>query len=594
MVSKLSQVFKMAEFMNNSSKIIKPETGVNITLCQLARDLVENKRLIYFGEVHGHSQVVGLEILILKILVEQAKSKDPPHTVNVFLEHFSLEHQPLIDSYLSDDIKEKELFDKYKEFGDEGHDVEKYASLLKYAKENLTSVKINGSFVPRKFAKMLVKDGEDKAYDTVVNLGYMKDEEKFPGSEDHYNFFDSLISGRSLNSDQEVSDRFKKIFPAQVLKDGVMASSIRRGIESSGLEDKFMVIAGSGHVDFRFGVPERLDRFNLIPRSQTCIITVRDGAEVEFTENQEFGKVEKFENSYPGDYVFLYDEDKEEVEEDGEIVKSEISAAYDKIATTAQISGDAILAEKVMTRLGYTKYQIDVAGRDAYNYQGVGCPHGHAAIIEGESVLDIGSGLGVDSFIAGAAVGDSGLVTGLDISKGEVGHAIKRAAARSVTNVKFVHGDMEKMPFETESFDAVISNGAFCLAPNKEAAFEEIFRVLKPGGRFSVACTTVKEDLDKEINWPICMRVFMPLDHAVPMLNRVGFGNVGVDDSDSKMTLDDIDDGIEFHEENTQGGTETVDQNGRKKIHVGSSEFDHLENYDMNQLCARVVLYGVK
>ena len=185
---------------------------------------------------------------------------------------------------------------------------------------------------------MLVKEGEEKAYDAVVELGYLKEEEKLCGSEDHYNFFDSLISGRDLNTDQEVSDRFKKIFPAQVLKDSVMASSIRKGVESSGLKDKFLVIAGSGHVDFRFGVPERLDRLNLVPRNQTCIVTVRDGAEVEFIENQEFGKVHKFENAYPGDYVFIYDDSLEE-HEDGEEVKSEISAAYDKIASTAQISG---------------------------------------------------------------------------------------------------------------------------------------------------------------------------------------------------------------------------------------------------------------
>jgi len=591
MVSKLSQVFKTAEFMSNSSKIIKPENGAIVSICQLARDLVENKRLIFFGEIHGQAQVLDLEVLILKILVEQAKNTDPPYRINVFLEHFNLEHQPLIDSYLSDNIKEKELFEKYKETGDEGHDVEKYINLLQYAKENLTSVKINGSFVPRKFAKMLVKDGEETAYKAVVNLGYMKEEERIVGSDDHYNFFDSLISGRSLTSEQEVSDRFKKIFPAQVLKDGVMASSIRKGVESSGQRDKFMVIAGSGHVDFRFGVPERLDRFNLMPRDQTCIITVRDGAEVEFIENQEFGKVDKFENTFPGDYIFLYDEDIEKTVEDGEVVKNEISAAYDKIASTAQISGDAILAEQVMTRLGYSKSQIEIAGSDAYNYQGVGCPHGHAGLSEGEKVLDIGSGLGVDSFIAASAVGGSGHVTGLDISKGEVKHANKRAEIKGLKNVQFVHGDMEKMPFASESFDAVISNGAFCLAPDKEAAFKEIYRVMKPGGRFSVACTTVKKDLDKEVNWPICMRVFMPLSEAAPMLSRVGFSNVGVDDSDSKMTFEDLNDDIELHENEQE---DTVDQNGRKKIHVGSSEFQHLQNYDMNQLCARVVLHGVK
>ena len=86
----------------------------------------------------------------------------------------------------------------------------------------------------------------------------------------------------------------------------------------------------------------------------------------------------------------------------------------------------------------------------------------------------------------------------------------------------------------------------------------------------------------------------MPIDQAGPMLTRIGFGGVAVDDSDSKMTFEDLNDDIELHEENTEGGIETVDQNGRKKIHVGSAEFEHLENYDMNQLCARVVLHGYK
>jgi len=588
MVSKLSQIFKLAEFLNNS-KLVRPENGMKISMCQLARDLVENKRLIYFGEIHGHPQVVDLEVLVLKILVEDAKNRNPQHKVNVFLEHFNLEHQGLINSYLQNDIDEKELLAKYSEIGDEGHEVEKYTPLLRYAKENFTTVNVNGAFVPRKFAKMLVKEGEDSAYNAVISLGYMNEDEKLPGSENHYNFFDSLISGRDINSDQSVSERFRKIFPAQVLKDSVMASSVGRGIKTSGANDKFLVIAGTGHIDYRFGVPERLDKMNLVPKSDTCIITVRNGAEVDYHENEEFGKVSKFETNYPGDYVLLYEDEEEN---DDDVVKNEISAAYDKVASTAQISGDALLAEKVMTRLGYSKKQILIAGKDAYNYQGVGCPHGHAAIRKGERVLDIGSGLGVDSFIAGEAVGESGEVTGLDISKGEVGHANKRAIARGINNVKFVHGDMEKMPFEEESFDAVISNGAFCLAPNKEAAFKEIYRVLKPGGRFSVACTTVKTELDQDVNWPICMRVFMPLNEAVPMLDNVGFSEIRIDDSDSKMTFEELnDEGVEINDE-LQG--ENVDINGRKKIHVGSAEFQHLENYDMNNLCARVVLHGAK
>ena len=92
----------------------------------------------------------------------------------------------------------------------------------------------------------------------------------------------------------------------------------------------------------------------------------------------------------------------------------------------------------------------------------------------------------------GNVVGGEGKVIGLDISKGEVQHATKRAKLRGLApeNIEFVQGDMESIPLDDNSIDCVISNGAFCLAPNKRKSFEEIKRVLKPGGRFSVACTT--------------------------------------------------------------------------------------------------------
>ena len=71
---------------------------------------------------------------------------------------------------------------------------------------------------------------------------------------------------------------------------------------------------------------------------------------------------------------------------------------------------------------------------------------------------------------------------------------------------------MEAMPLPDGMIDVVISNGAFCLAPNKEKAFAEIFRVLKPGGRMAICTSTVKVDLDLGVHWPVCMRMFVHIE----------------------------------------------------------------------------------
>jgi len=190
-----------------------------------------------------------------------------------------------------------------------------------------------------------------------------------------------------------------------------------------------------------------------------------------------------------------------------------------------------------MTYLGYTEEEFKIAGEDAYNYQGVGNPHNLAKIQPGEKVLDLGSGLGVDSFLACHYAGPSGKVIGLDISSKEVQHATKRAESRGL-NMKFVNADMESIPLPDEMLDVVISNGAFCLAPNKEKAFSEIFRVLRPGGRMAICTSAVTADLDAGVNWPVCMRMFVHQNKLEPMCRQIGFNEVKVDDSNSLMSFD--------------------------------------------------------
>eukprot|EP00545_Synedropsis_sp_CCMP1620_P005575 CAMPEP_0119010340 /NCGR_PEP_ID=MMETSP1176-20130426/4946_1 /TAXON_ID=265551 /ORGANISM="Synedropsis recta cf, Strain CCMP1620" /LENGTH=253 /DNA_ID=CAMNT_0006962977 /DNA_START=7 /DNA_END=768 /DNA_ORIENTATION=+ len=234
-----------------------------------------------------------------------------------------------------------------------------------------------------------------------------------------------------------------------------------------------------------------------------------------------------------------------------------------------------------MTYLGYTEEQIDVAGADAFNYQGVGNPFRHANIQPGDRVMDVGSGLGIDSLIAAHHAGPDGKVIGIDISQKEVDHAQARADDRGL-DIRFSVNDMENIPLPDNCLDVIISNGAFCLAPNKEKAFAELYRVLKPGGRIAVCTTTIRsEKLEKSVEFPICMRMFAPMNELEPLCKRVGFVDIVIDDSDSKMTYELPEELLELNPD-------------RNRVHVGGQEFEHLEEYDMDDLCARVCVVAHK
>ena len=129
--------------------IIQPKTGQKISFCQLSKDLTENRKLVYFGEIHSQPAIIGLQSAVFQSLVEHADRNGSK--IHLLLEHFSVKDQILIDEYLNNSsISEEDLERKYLDSSEEGHDIQKYFPILKFAKANITAITVNGSFIPRK------------------------------------------------------------------------------------------------------------------------------------------------------------------------------------------------------------------------------------------------------------------------------------------------------------------------------------------------------------------------------------------------------------------------------------------------------------
>jgi SAM-dependent methyltransferase len=134
----------------------------------------------------------------------------------------------------------------------------------------------------------------------------------------------------------------------------------------------------------------------------------------------------------------------------------------------------------------------------AASYCGVGNPFLLGPIHEGEAILDIGCGAGVDAIIAARLAGPSGSVTGIDLVPEMLARASENARLAGVDNLTFQESSAEQLPFPDNSFDLVISNGAFNLVVDKVKALSEVFRVLKPGGRFLLADQVLAGELPRE------------------------------------------------------------------------------------------------
>ena len=180
-------------------------------------------------------------------------------------------------------------------------------------------------------------------------------------------------------------------------------------------------------------------------------------------------------------------------------------------------------------RLGYPSDELDaIPGPSIDSFAGVGYYFDLAAIQPGESVIDLGSGSGTDSFLAAGHVGDEGHVIGIDMTDAQRAKATRLAREYGVENVDFRHGYIEQTPVETGSADVVISNGVINLSPEKTKVFAEAARVLRRGGRLAIADIVTSVQLPVGITcdaslWAACIGGAMQRDDYREAIEDAGF-----------------------------------------------------------------------
>jgi arsenite methyltransferase len=188
----------------------------------------------------------------------------------------------------------------------------------------------------------------------------------------------------------------------------------------------------------------------------------------------------------------------------------------------------------VALQLGYTPDELGNLPKGANLGLGCGNPTSILSLRPGQTVLDLGSGAGIDSFLAAKKVGPRGSVIGVDMTPEMLAKARENARKGKYKNVEFRLGEIEHLPVGDASVDVVISNCVINLAPDKEEVYREAFRVLRPGGRFAVSDVvatrpiTAKERADPAL-WSSCSSGALEVPKVKALLRRAGFVEVTVD-----------------------------------------------------------------
>lgn len=224
-------------------------------------------------------------------------------------------------------------------------------------------------------------------------------------------------------------------------------------------------------------------------------------------------------------------------------IEQAVKSKYGAVAASA-LSNEHEGVRAVAEAFGYTPQELASIPAEANMGLSCGNPTATANIKEGEVVVDLGSGGGLDVFLAANKVGPAGKAIGIDMTPEMIDRARKNAAAgnegKGFSNVEFHLATIDDLPLADNSVDCIISNCVINLAPDKSAVFREIARVLKPGGRLAVSDIALKRDLPEELRESVmayvgCIAGAVPIKEYQQGLLDAGFSGVEVVDTGSDL-----------------------------------------------------------
>jgi SAM-dependent methyltransferase len=223
-------------------------------------------------------------------------------------------------------------------------------------------------------------------------------------------------------------------------------------------------------------------------------------------------------------------------------IYDEVNQRYGAIAQAGDQGGQ--YAQKVAKAFGYTEEQLASVPDGANLGLSCGNPTALANLSEGETVVDLGSGAGLDVFFAAKKVGRNGMSIGIDRNKDMLKKANANAAKGNVTNVRFIESPITKIALKDEVADCVISNCVINLVPaeDKQLAFDEMFRILKPGGRIAISDILARKPLPESMTKSIALHVgciagASQVSEYDSYLKDAGFDDILIVDSKSDLNV---------------------------------------------------------